>query len=520
MPYQQGNAVTTNTDPLATTASSELATPPFLTMNAISKSFFGVPALRNVSFDLQSGEVHALIGENGAGKSTLMKILSGSLSPDSGTMELDNETVTFANPRQAQSLGISIIHQELNLFPERTVAQNIFLGREPRSRFNVDIRKMNQDTARLLEIIGASGGVRPDAIVGNLSVAQQQLVEIAKALSFNARVVIMDEPTASLAPAEVQTLFTLVRELQAQGVTFVYISHRLEELLEISQRITVLKDGQLVGTVPTREITAARLVSMMVGREMTSYYPPPRSERATDPPIIDITGAGNASLHSINLAIHPGEIVGMAGLEGSGRTELARAIFGADPFTSGTMRLKGQSVRFRTPREAIRHGIGLLTEDRKSEGLVLIASIKDNGLLTARSVRLPHVNNDAVGDIAGTVDLRAASLEQEARYLSGGNQQKVVLIKWLKTNASLLIFDEPTRGIDVGAKAGIHSLMRELAEQGVAILMISSELPEVIGMADRILVMHQGTIAGELPAGASEDEIMTLAAGQRAGIPA
>jgi len=487
---------------------------PLLSLRGISKSFPGVRALTDVDLDILPGEVHAVMGENGAGKSTLMKIVAGVYTPDSGQILLDGQPVHFSHPREAQERGISIIHQEFNLLPDRTVAQNIFLGREPKKGLLVDSRAMEEETRKLLAYLGVEQSISPRAIVGRLSVAQQQTVEIAKALSFAARVVVMDEPTASLAPAEVEALFARVRALQETGIAFVYISHRLDEIKAITQRITVLKDGALVGTVPTAAVTTGQLVSMMVGRELSSYFPPYADPAALGAPVLEIRGGGNEHLHDIDLTVRRGEMVGIAGLEGSGRTELARAIFGVDPFTRGQMTLDGEAVHFTHPRQAIRAGMGFLTEDRKTEGLVLSHAVINNALLALRAIKRGSRNGsdrDLTIAEARRVDLRAAGLHQEVRFLSGGNQQKVVLMKWLASGARFFIFDEPTRGIDVGAKAGIHELMRELANAGAAILMISSELPEVIGMSDRILVMREGAIAGELPSGADEPRIMTLA---------
>jgi len=491
---------------------------PILRLSRINKGFPGVKALTDVDLEIRVGEVHALMGENGAGKSTLMKIVAGVYQPDSGTITLDGEPVHFAHPREAQERGISIIHQEFNLLPERTVAQNIFLGREPKRGWIVDSREMERRTSEILTALGVERSISPRAMVGRLSVAQQQTVEIAKALSFDARIVVMDEPTASLSPAEVDALFSRIRALQERGIAFIYISHRIDEVMALSQRITVLKDGRNVGTVTTADTTASQLVSMMVGRELSSYYPPYASPEEIGEPVLEIVDGGNERLRDIDLTVRRGEVVGIAGLEGAGRTELARAIFGVDPFTTGTMRLEGDTVHFTHPRQAIRAGIGFLTEDRKVEGLVLPQSIRDNNLLAWRSIgrsgRLRNLPPPDPADQARRVDLRAAGFDQEVRFLSGGNQQKVVLMKWLSTGARLFIFDEPTRGIDVGAKAGIHELIRELARAGAAILMISSELPEVIGMSDRIVVMRNGTIAGELPRESTETEIMALAAGE------
>src|SRR5918993_2015185 len=508
---------------LTATGGSDRAEPgvPLLQMRGITKSFFGVPVLDAVDLDVMAGEVHAVVGENGAGKSTLMKILVGAYQPDEGSILLDGEEVRFSHPRQAQERGVSIIYQEFNLLPERTVAQNIFLGREPARGPLVDNRAMEEATAKLLAELGVEGAISPGSPVRELSVAQQQTVEIAKALSFEARILVMDEPTAALSPHEVDALFERVRLLQQRGLAVLYISHRLKEIFELSRRITVLKDGRKVDTVASESVRPGELVRMMVGRELDHYFPPRAAAAEIGPVRMQVRGGAVGKLHDIDLEVRAGEIVGLAGLAGAGRTEVARALFGVEPFTAGAVELNGKPVRIRSPRQAIRAGIGFLTEDRKLEGLILPQSVRDNTLLALRSLGQARMNDrpvkdaPSVLDLARRVELRAASLEQEVRYLSGGNQQKVVLAKWLATRAQILIFDEPTRGIDVGAKAGIHELMRELARAGAAILMISSELPEVIGMSDRILVMRDGTIAGELPPGASEAQIMLLATGER-----
>jgi ABC-type sugar transport system ATPase subunit len=494
---------------------------PLLQMRGITKSFFGVPVLDAVDLDVMAGEVHAVVGENGAGKSTLMKILVGAYQPDAGSILLDGEEVRFNHPRQAQERGVSIIYQEFNLLPERTVAQNIFLGREPARGPLVDNRAMEEATATLLAELGVEGSISPGSPVRELSVAQQQTVEIAKALSFEARILVMDEPTAALSPHEVEALFERVRLLQQRGLAVLYISHRMKEIFELSRRITVLKDGRKVDTVASNAVRPGELVRMMVGRELDHYFPPRATVGETGDVRLKVRDGAVGKLHDIDLEVRAGEVVGLAGLAGAGRTEVARALFGVEPFTAGVVELNGKPIRIRSPRQAIRAGIGFLTEDRKLEGLVLPQSVRDNALLALRSLgrarmsERPVKEAPSVLDLARRVELRAASLEQEVRYLSGGNQQKVVLAKWLATRAQILIFDEPTRGIDVGAKAGIHELMRELARAGAAILMISSELPEVIGMSDRILVMRDGTIAGELPPGASEAQIMLLATGER-----
>jgi len=493
---------------------------PLLTMRGIEKSFVGVRVLHGVDLECRAGEVHAVVGENGAGKSTLMKVLAGAHAPDAGEILLDGEPVSFRHAREAQEKGISIIYQEFNLLPERTVAQNVFLGREPHRGPLVDRRRMDQETAKLLRTLEVDDAIRPGTLVGDLPVAQQQTVEIAKALSFDARVLVLDEPTAALSAAEAGVLFGRVRALRERGLAVVYISHRLKEVFELSERVTVLKDGHKVGTVVTAEVGTRELVRMMVGRDLDHYYPPRAEPEDFGEARLRVHGASGGMLRDIDLEVRSGEVLGLAGLQGSGRTELARAIFGVEPFEVGEVEVDGESVRIRSPREAIRHRIGFATEDRKAEGIIPIRSVRENGWLGLRALggRLRRAlglgTGDKVEELSRAVELRARSLEQEVRYLSGGNQQKVVLTKWLALEPRVLIFDEPTRGIDVGAKAGIHDLIRRLAREGLAVLMISSELPEVIGMSDRIVVLRGGEIAGELPAGASEAEIMLLATGE------
>ncbi|WP_328946295.1 sugar ABC transporter ATP-binding protein [Streptomyces sp. NBC_00250] len=475
-----------------------------LRMTGIGKSFPGARVLSDIDLDVAAGEVHALIGENGAGKSTLMKVLAGVHAPDEGTVEIDGRAVNFGHPLDAQRAGVSIIYQELTLLPERTVAENVFLGREPARRGLVDRDAMEAATAELLVSLGEDS-FGPRDLVRRLSLAQQQVVEIVKALSVDARIVVMDEPTAALAEHEVELLYGIVRRLRDRGIAVLYVSHRLREIFDLSDRVTVLKDGRKVTTRATDELTTADLVRLMVGRELTDYYPP----RAVRPPgatLISVRGGGNDTLDGIDLDLRAGEIVGVAGLQGAGRTELAKALFGAAPFTRGEMTPR----RPGSVQQAIALGIGLVTEDRKSEGLALHQSVRDNALLVARARR--GRTGSAVLDLLARVRLAPPRPEQEVRYLSGGNQQKVVLAKWLTVAPDVLLFDEPTRGVDVGAKAAIHELVRELAERGMAVLMISSELPELIGMSDRIVVLRDGRIAGHLPAGASEEAVMELAA--------
>src|SRR5918992_496140 len=492
--------------------------PELLEMRGIAKSFVGVEVLHGVDLDLATGEIHAVVGENGAGKSTLMKVLAGVHHPDSGEVVIDGQPVHFSHPVQAQAAGVAIIYQEFNLLPDRTVAENVFVNREPTRRGLVDIRAMERRTDELLHEVGeVSFG--PRTLVRNLSTAQQQVVEIVKALSLDARILVLDEPTAALAEHEVEVLFTLLRRLRQRGLAMVYISHRLREIFAICDRITVLKDGEHVATHPVADVDTGKLISLMVGRELDGYFPPRGTKEELGDVRLKAAGVTTPVLKGIDLEVRAGEIVGLAGLQGSGRTELARALFGADPLQSGTVEVDGKGPG-RGPRAGIAAGMGFITEDRKLEGLALAQTIRDNTLLALRSIggrqrrRLP--NTVSVQELAQSVELRARSLEQEARFLSGGNQQKVVLAKWLATQPGVLIFDEPTRGVDVGAKAGIHDLMRGLAREGVAILMISSEMPELIGMSDRILVMRHGQIAGELPAGAAENEIMHPAAADAA----
>jgi ribose transport system ATP-binding protein len=487
---------------------------PLLQMRDIRKSFLGVEVLHGVGLECEAGEIHAVVGENGAGKSTLMKVLAGVHAADGGTVEIDGRPVTFSHPVQAQAAGVAIIFQEFNLLPDRTVAENVFVNREPTRRGLVDRRAMEKRTAELLEEVGeVSFG--PGTLVRRLSTAQQQVVEIVKALSLDARLLVLDEPTAALAEHEVEVLFTLLRRLRERGLGMVYISHRLREIFTICDRITVLKDGEHVATRPIGEVDTGQLISLMVGRELDGYFPPRGTPEELGDVRLRATGVTTPLLRDIGLEVRAGEIVGLAGLQGSGRTELARALFGADPLQSGTVEVDGKRIG-RGPRGGIAAGMGFITEDRKLEGLALAQPIRDNALLALRALGAKHrrrlPNTVSVQELAQSVELRARSLEQEARFLSGGNQQKVVLAKWLATQPGVLIFDEPTRGVDVGAKAGIHDLMRGLAREGVAILMVSSEMPELIGLSDRILVMRQGRLAGELPAGAAETEIMHLAA--------
>ncbi|CAA9543105.1 MAG: Ribose ABC transport system, ATP-binding protein RbsA [uncultured Thermomicrobiales bacterium] len=501
---------------------------PLLRMAGITKLFPGVVALRDVSLEVFPGECLALVGENGAGKSTLMKILSGVYAPDAGEIFLNGEPVALSRPRQAQDLGISIIYQEFNLMPNLTVAENVFVGREPNAGGFVRAAEMERRTGELLDQLGVS--LRSDAVVRDLSVAEQQMVEIAKALSYDARIVIMDEPTSALTDTEVAALAGIVRGLTAGGLGVIFISHRLEEVFAMCDRVTVLRDGQNAGDVATAAATPGGIVRMMVGRNLSDLFQKDSTETAADAPFVlevrCLSRAGSrydASaivLRDVSFGVRAGEIVGLAGLVGSGRTEVVRAIFGADPFDAGQVLIEGRPVDIRSPRDAIRRGLGLVPEDRKAQGLVLGLAVRDNISLASLAqfvragfVRLGEEKRRAEGFVRA-LRIRTPGLEQKVVNLSGGNQQKVVIAKWLALRPKVLIVDEPTRGIDIGAKAEVHHLMNDLARQGVAILMISSELPEILGMSDRVLVMRQGRIAGELGrAEATQEAIMGLATG-------
>jgi len=490
-----------------------------LEMRNVIKRFPGVLALDNVQFNLRPREVHCLVGENGAGKSTLMKILSGAQPMDSGEILLSGERVDIHSPHHAQQLGISMIYQEFNLSPYLSVAENIFLGREPhigKTPF-INWAKMYADAREVLGRIRVDLDVRKP--VNECSVAQQQMVEIAKAISFNSKIIVMDEPSATLTDHELRALFDLIRTLRRQDIGLVYISHRLEEIFEIGDRLTVMRDGQYIGTHAVCDLKRDDIIRMMVGRELKDEFPkeviPAGEERLR---VEGLTRRG--AFENVSFSLRAGEIVGLTGLVGAGRTEVARAIFGADTLDAGTITLDGKSVSVGSPQDAIRLGIGLLTEDRKGQGLVLGMTVRENTTLAnlkslVRIVFVDRRRERAVTEqYVKELQIKTPSIEQSAQNLSGGNQQKVVLAKWLFTESKILIFDEPTRGIDVGAKVEIYRLMNDLARRGACILMISSELPEVLGMCDRILVMHEGRLAGELGrAEATQERIMQLATG-------
>ncbi len=485
-------------------------------MRQITKTFPGVVALDGVDFECLAGEVHAVVGENGAGKSTLMKILAGVYQPDSGAILIDGQTVRLTSPHEAQQHRVSIIYQELNLLPDLNVAENVFLGREPHGRLGLIDEA--DEAARAREVLQRLGvEIDPRAKLGRLSMAQQQMVEIAKALSLNARIVIMDEPSAALGGRDLEYLFRVIKALKEQGVGVIYISHRIAEVFEVADRVTVFKDGKVVGTFAVSEIDRPSLVRMMIGRSFSETFPPRGAAAGEEVLGIEGLRVGDR-LKDIHLSAHRGEIVGISGLVGAGRTELAQAIFGTRRIDAGTIRMGGQRVTLRTPRQAMRHKIGYLTEDRNAEGLVLGQTVTENAALPSlsRRQRWGVVNRKREREVveATTQDLRlrAPSLSADVENLSGGNRQKVVLAKWLISGPELILFDEPTRGIDVGAKAEIWQLMRDLADQGKAVVMISSELPEIVGMSDRVYVMHRGEIVGELRGDeATEEKVMMLA---------
>ena len=495
-----------------------MADAPVLQMRHIRKTFPGVVALDDVDFDLRRGEVHILLGENGAGKSTLMKILSGAYQKSAVQIVFDGQDVEIKNPKHALTLGISTIYQEFNLIPHLSAGENIFLGREPRWFGLIDQRAIFQAATRALKGLGLT--LDPHKLIKELKVAEQQMIEVAKALSLDARILIMDEPTAALTEHEIKELFAIIRSLRDKGVSIVYISHRMEELFEIGDRVTVLRDGRTVGTYDVREMSKSELIRLMVNRELTELFPKERAELG--PEVLRVEGLNTqGGLKDISFSLRKGEVLGIAGLLGAGRTELARAIFGLDKIASGTISINGSPQRIGSPRAAINSGIGFLTEDRKSQGLVLPLSVKENlclasvdkfsrwGLMNAQE------EQQAADRYVKDLRIKTPSLNQKVVYLSGGNQQKVVLSKWLCCKSEVFIFDEPTRGVDVGAKAEIYQLMNRLTASGVAIIMISSEMLEVLGMSDRILVMRGGRITGEFSAAeATQERVLQCALGE------
>jgi len=488
-------------------------------MRNISKQYPGVRALDDVSLSVEVGEIHALLGENGAGKSTMMKILAGAQSKDSGEILLNGAPVQIDSPQKAMSLGISIIYQEFNLVPYLSAGENIYLGREPRAAIPgfVDFKKLYADAQAVLDKLGVKIDAR--APVNTLSVAGQQMVEIAKATSKKSKIIVMDEPSATLTDHELRALFRLMLQLKSEGVSIVYISHRLEEIVEVCDRATIMRDGHHVATKDVKDLTREEIIRLMVGRELKDAIPKVPAEQGDIAlEVKHLTRKG--VLNDISFTVRKGEVLGIAGLVGAGRTETARVIFGADPMDSGSIEVFGKPVRIRSPQDAIKHGIGLVTEDRKQQGLVLGMVVRENTTLANLDFlsSLGFIRRGEERQVAEKyktdLAIKTPTIEQTVHNLSGGNQQKVVLAKWLFTGSKILIFDEPTRGIDVGAKSEIYKLMNELAKNGVAIIMISSELPEVLGMSDRILVMHEGRLTGELSrAEATQEKIMHLATG-------
>jgi ribose transport system ATP-binding protein len=488
-------------------------------MTAITKSFPGVRALDGVSLDVVAGEVHALVGENGAGKSTLMKILAGAYIADGGTIEVDGAPATIDGPKAAERLGIGMIYQEFNLVPDLGVIDNIVLGIEPTRGLFLDAKAAAARAAGVLAELGIT--LPLDRPARRLSVAEQQLTEIAKALARRARLIVMDEPTAALTDRETDALFALIGKLKAQGVAFVYISHRLEELPRIADRITVIRDGRAIETRPIAAMPQADMIRLMVGREIGAHFPELPAVARDAPVRLDVRDLRGASnVNGVSFAVRSGEVVGLAGLVGAGRTEIVRAIAGADVPLSGEIAIDGAPVRIRGPRDAIDAGIALITEDRKAQGLVLGMSVRENTTLAHLDAyaRGPFIERSAEAGVTNReiaeLHIRTPSSEQIVRNLSGGNQQKVVLAKWLIGDARVFLFDEPTRGVDVGAKAEIYALMLQLLANGAAVVMVSSELPEVLGMSHRVLVVRDGRIAGELARGdATPARVIELATG-------
>lgn len=492
---------------------------PLLRMEHISKSFPAVKALSDVTIDLQYGEVLALVGENGAGKSTLMKILTGIYPKDEGTITLQEKEITVQSPKQAQELGISIIHQELNLMKDLTVAENIFIGREPKGTMNllVNDKQLNKQTAELLGKLNLD--LDPKTKVRNLTVAKQQMVEIAKALSFNSKILIMDEPTTALTENEIDTLFDIINSIREKGVGIIYISHRMDELKRISDRITVMRDGTYVDTLKTSETEMSKVIQLMVGRHVYIESKPniASGEKET---VLKVSNISTKHLlKNVSFELKKGEILGFAGLMGAGRTEVARVLFGADPSTNGTINLHGKEVKIKSPADAVKQGIGYLSEDRKQYGLLVNMDVKSNiALATIKDYQTKSyfVSDSKIKKTATkyveSLKIKTPSVDQEIRLLSGGNQQKVVIAKWLQRDCDILIFDEPTRGIDVGAKGEIYKLLDELAASGKSIIMISSELPEVLRMSHRIVVMSEGKVTGVLSSEeATQEKIMEYA---------
>ena len=486
-----------------------------LELRHITKRFAGVVALKDVSLNIRRGEVRALVGENGAGKSTLIKVITGAHEPTEGELWFDGRKIEHNNPSLAKQMGVGVIYQELNLMPHLTVVENLFFGRELKKGPVLDKKRMLDECRSRIAELGVK--IDPNAKVRELTIAQQQIVEIVKAVSQDIRFLIMDEPTAPLTTNEIEKMFEIVDHLKSKGISILYISHRLEEIFRLSDTVTILRDGQLVQTLPTAQTDRAMLIRLMVGREITNDYPP--RQTPVGEVLMEVKGLTNRRISDCSFSLRRGEILGFAGLVGAGRTELARAIYGADRTASGTVSIRGEKKDIRSTRQGIEAGIGLITEDRKAQGLLLTKGIDFNityaslNKVSRMGVISKKKENEVTDRYIQAMRIRCYSAAQPTRTLSGGNQQKVVLGKWLATDSDILIFDEPTRGIDVGAKREIYQLMRSLSEQGKTIIMISSEMAEVIGMCDRVLVMKKGTIAGELSGeNITQERIMELAA--------
>ncbi|MFU2194590.1 sugar ABC transporter ATP-binding protein [Streptococcus pluranimalium] len=486
-------------------------------MRNISKSFGNNKVLEKIDLDLQSGQVHALMGENGAGKSTLMNILTGLFPATKGTITIDGKEMSFANPQEAEEFGISFIHQEMNTWSDMTVLENLFLGREIKNSFGLLNQKaMKEKANQAFERLGVS--IPLNAEIGKLSVGQQQMIEIAKSLLSEVSILIMDEPTAALTDRETESLFSIINSLKAQGVGIVYISHRMEEIFRITDLITVMRDGLVVDTTPTNETTSDELVKKMVGRELEDYYPDKTAKIGEV--AFEVSHLSGSDFEDVSFQVRKGEILGFSGLMGAGRTEVMRAIFGIDTLKSGQIKIDGQEVSIANPVQAIEKGIGFLTENRKDEGLILDFSIKDNMTLPSTRDFSKHgffddkTSTEFVNQLIERLRVKSGTPKLPVGNLSGGNQQKVVLAKWIGIAPKILILDEPTRGVDVGAKREIYQLMNELAERGVPIIMVSSDLPEILGVSDRIIVMHEGRISGELSQSeANQELVMQLATG-------
>ena len=491
-----------------------------LSMKGITKSFSGVAALKNAALDLKAGEVVALMGENGAGKSTLMKILTGIYSKDSGEIQYMGQEVCFKGPAESEEAGISIVHQELNMMNDLTVAQNLFIGREEMNGFLIDDKKMSEKARELFKVLKID--INPAEKIGNLTVGKQQMVEIAKAISSKAKVIIFDEPTAALTDSEIEELFKVIRDLKKQGTGMVYISHRMDEINVISDRVIVMRDGEYVGTLITKECSKDDIIKLMVGRAIFGE-PKTASNVAKDAPVVlkcENLNRGKA-VKDVSFELRKGEILGFSGLMGAGRTEVARLIFGADKKDSGKIFINGKEVTINTPEDAVAHGIGYLSEDRKRYGLIVDKSVEENTVISSlndfvKGIFIDKAKSKEVSKkYVESLKTKTPSVSQLVKKLSGGNQQKVVIAKWLVRNSDILIFDEPTRGIDVGAKSEIYALMEKLAKEGKSIIMISSELPEVLRMSDRVIVMCEGRITGILDIAEANQEVIMQSATKR-----